>query len=57
MAAAFLLETDGDRRISDRRGRPARGQIWHIQVFSCFGCTRLLLVHDFLLIDRSRNHG
>jgi hypothetical protein len=56
MAAAFLLETDGGSRISDRPGRPARGQICHIEVVSSFGWTRLLPVHDFLLIGRSRNH-
>jgi len=54
MAAASLLETDGYRRVSDRRGPD---QTWHIQLFYCFGCMKLLLVHDFPLIDRWRNHG
>jgi len=57
MVAAPLLETDGDRRVSDRRGSSGPDQSWHIQIFSYFGCTRLLPVHDFLLTDRSRNHG
>jgi hypothetical protein len=54
MAAASPLETDEDRRASDRRGRD---QTWHIQLFYCCGCMRLLPVHDFPLIDRSRHHG
>jgi hypothetical protein len=54
MAAASLLEVDGDRRVSDRRGLD---QTWHIQPFYCFGCMRLLPVHDFPLIDKWRNHG
>jgi hypothetical protein len=57
MAATPLLETDGNCRVSDRRSGPGPDQSWHIQVFSCFGCTRRSPVHDFLLSDRSRNHG
>jgi hypothetical protein len=57
MAAASLLETDGNHRVLDRRGRPVPYQSWHIEVLSCFGCPMLSPVHDFLLIDRSRNHG
>jgi len=40
------------RRVSDRRGPD---QTWHMQLFYCFGCMRLLPVHDFPLIDRWRN--
>jgi hypothetical protein len=54
MAAASLLETKGDRRVSDRR---AAGRTWHIQPFYCFGCMRLLPAHDFPLIDGWRYHG
>jgi hypothetical protein len=57
MAAATLLEADGNRRVLDRRGRPVTYHFWHIQVLGCFGCTMLLAVHNSLLIDRSRNHG
>jgi hypothetical protein len=57
MAAASLLETDGNHRVLGRRGRPVPYQSWHIEVLSRFGCTMLSLVHDSLLIDRSRNHG
>jgi hypothetical protein len=57
MAAASLLETDGNHRVLDRRGRPVPYQSWHIEVLSRFGCTMLSLVHDSVLIDRSRNHG
>jgi hypothetical protein len=48
MAAASLLETNGDRRVSDRRGPD---QTRHIQLIYSFGCMRLLPVHDFLLTD------
>jgi hypothetical protein len=54
MAAESLLETDGKRRVSDRRGPD---QTWQIQPFYCFGCMRLLPVHDFPFIDRWRTHG
>jgi hypothetical protein len=57
MAAASLLETDGDHRVLDRRGRPVPYQSWHIEVLRSFGGTMLSPVHDSLLIDRSRNHG
>src|SRR5262245_21204999 len=50
--AASPLETNWDRRVSDRRGPD---QTWHMQLFYCFGCMRLLPVHDFPLIDRWRN--
>jgi hypothetical protein len=51
--AAALLETGGNCRVLDCRGRPVPYQSW--QVLSCFGCTMLLPMHDSLLIDR--NHG
>jgi hypothetical protein len=57
MAAASLLETDGNHRVLDRRGRPVPYQSWHIEVLRSFGGTMLSPVHDSLLIDRSRNHG
>jgi hypothetical protein len=57
MAAASLLKTDGNHRVLDRRGCPVPYQSWHIEELSRFGCTMLSLVHDSLLIDRSRNHG